>query len=193
MLPIKRQCIGDGIQTDPTSRQRSPYLRNTETRLCPSYTPVVLATDLTSRASQTQGTSHLEKVIVNTRKHEDLFLKKNHVKPNEDGELLEAAPVRLPAKDVEETSATSSSGGRNFTSNHKVTYCFGMVTLLVLNFNVGKVNRLPRYLETSPCFRSQKAPRTYCFASAVKLCCSYDSEVMAFQSFFQQRTKKLGF
>jgi hypothetical protein len=156
MLPTKRQCIGDGIQTDPTSRQRSPYQRNTETKLCHSYTPVELATDLTSRASQTQGTSHLEKATVNTRKHEGPFLKKKHVKPNEDGELLEATPVRLPAKEVEEISATSSSGGRNCTSNHKATYCFGMVTLLAPNFNVGKVNCLLDTWKLCPVFAVKK-------------------------------------
>jgi len=164
MLPIKRQCIGDGIQTNQTFSQRSPYQRTTKTRLCHSYTPTQLSTDLASGASQTQDTSQLEATGTN----EDPFIKNNHANSNEDGELLEAASMRLPVKGVEEIPATRSSGSINLKSSHRATYCFGMVSHHPPTFGFSKANHLLRYLETLTCFRNQKPPRTYYFVSAVK-------------------------
>lgn len=160
------------MQTNQTSRERSHYPCTIKTRLCYSYPPIELSTDLTSQASRTQDNSNLGRAVVSTRKHKGLYLKRNHVGPIEDGQLLEAPSAGQPAKAIDEISVIHATGGANFTSSPGATYCFGMVSLLAADFNVDKVNRLLRYLETLPCSRSQKVPRAYCFGSAVKLCCN---------------------
>ncbi len=138
MLPTKRQCIGDGIQTNQISRMRPP-IQPTDKGVH-SYAPNELSMDLTSRTSQTHCTSHLEN---NTFKQQQRpFLSKNCARLREDDEPLPAASARLPAKEEAEMCVKSSSSGMNSMSHHGVMYCFGMVYFLASNSNVGEVNRL---------------------------------------------------